>query len=412
MEEVDLKPLYLRAVFTSLGNGMVQPFMGAYVVQLGASPSQMGWYQSSTNIANNVMQVFWGRLSDRVKRRIPFIVLGGIILASLWIPMILITNPSQLIILLVIQALFGSMATPAWTALIGDIVPHLKLGKANASINLWTSIGGAVATLISGVFMTMIVGSIQQTFFIPLTLATVSGITASLIMFRLKEKKKLGKKGLEKNLFSDIVNIIKTAKKSRNFLKYCYAAGTFNFFMSISWPLFSMTQIRVLNASMLQLALISVIQTITTIIFQNWAGKLADTIGRKPLLVFFRFALVTVPITYALSTNVNTVILISPFWGFAIALGQASVNTYLLDTSPEEYRGSFVALFNLILGIVTFFGSLIGGYLSNYTINVFGLVKGLQMAYLLSICGRALGAGVHLTLEETLKKTGPRRKKL
>ena len=109
-EEVDLKPLYLRAVFTSLGNGMVQPFMGAYVVQLGASPSQMGWYQSSTNIANNVMQVFWGRLSDRVKRRIPFIVLGGIILASLWIPMIFITNPSQLIILLVIQALFGSMA--------------------------------------------------------------------------------------------------------------------------------------------------------------------------------------------------------------------------------------------------------------------------------------------------------------
>jgi len=149
--EVNLNPLYVRSVVNSLSAGMVNPFMGAYAVKLGASPSEMGWFQSSSNLSNNVMQVFWGRLSDRLRRRIPFIIFGGLIVAGLWIPMMFVATASQLIILLVVQALLGSMATPAWTALIGDLVPSLKLGRVNASVNLWASIGSLIATLASGI---------------------------------------------------------------------------------------------------------------------------------------------------------------------------------------------------------------------------------------------------------------------
>jgi len=77
--EADLKLLYTRSVMNSLSSGMVNPFTGAYAVKLGATSSMMGWFQSSSNISNNVMQVVWGRLSDRLKRRIPFIILGGLI---------------------------------------------------------------------------------------------------------------------------------------------------------------------------------------------------------------------------------------------------------------------------------------------------------------------------------------------
>jgi MFS family permease len=127
-------------------------------------------------------------------------------------------------------------------------------------------------------------------------------------------------------------------------------------------------------------------------------------IGRKPLIIFFRLSLITVPLAYAISPNVNTLILVGAFWGFANALGQASVTAYLLDVTPEEHRGSFAAIFNLIVGVVTFFGSLIGGYLSSYLTGVFGLVLGLQIVYLISTVGRGIGAALHFTLKETLKK--------
>ena len=405
--KINLRPLYIRSIVNSLSIGTVNPFLGAYAVKLGASSSEMGWFQSSTNLSNNVMQVFWGRLSDRLKRRIPFIVLGSLIVSGLWIPIIFVTSASQLIILLAIQALLGSMATPAWTALIGDLVPSFKLGRANATINLWASIGSLIATLSSGIIMIAIGGTLQEMFLVPLTVATICGVTSSLIMFKLKEKKNNEKLDLKEHFASKILglDVLARARKMPYFIKYCYVEGIFQFFMSFSWPLFSITQIRILKASMLQIALLSVVQSLVTIIFQGWAGRLADNVGRKPLLVFFRFSLVTVPIAYVLSPDINTLIVVGAFWGLAQALGQASATAYLLDVSPEEYRGSFTALFNLVIGVITFFGSLIGGYLSDYMIGLYGLITGLQIVYIISTVGRGIGAAAYLTLKETLKKS-------
>jgi MFS family permease len=403
-KEANLKPLYTRSVVNSFSSGMVNPFTGAYAVRLGASSSDMGWFQSSTNLSNNLMQVFWGRLSDRIKRRIPFVVVGTTVLSALWIPMIFVTNATQLIVLLAVQALLGSMATPAWTALIGDLVPSLRLGRANASINLWSAVGSVTATLASGILMISIGGSIHQILFIPLIVAAFCGIASSLVMLRIRERRNGEKLNLKQNLTSDILKVVSHARRTPRFLKYCYVDGVVQFFMSISWPLFAITEIRVLNASMLQLAFLSVGQTVVSIVFQGWAGRLADSVGRRPLLIFFRFGLITVPLAYALVPDINTLIIVGLFWGLVNALGAASATAYLLDVSPQESRGSFIAVYNLIVGVITFAGSLIGGYLSDFTIGFFGLIVGLQIVYLVSIVGRGIGAALHVTLVETLKK--------
>jgi MFS family permease len=94
-KEGDLKSLYTRSVVSSFSIGMVSPFTGAYAVKLGASSSDMGWFQSSTNLSNNLMQVFWGRLSDKIKRRIPFIVFDSVVLSVLWIPMIFVASATR-----------------------------------------------------------------------------------------------------------------------------------------------------------------------------------------------------------------------------------------------------------------------------------------------------------------------------
>ena len=166
----------------------------------------------------------------------------------------------------------------------------------------------------------------------------------------------------------------------------------------------SITQIRVLNASMLEIALFTVVQALFTIIFQGWAGRFADRTGRKPLIVFYRFSLLTVPIAYAFAPNMSTLIAVGTFWGITTALGQASMTAYLLDIAPQDYRGSFAATYNLVVGVTTFFGSLIGGYLSDYAIGIFGLVLGLQIVYVLSLIGRTIGAVFYLKLNETLKQ--------
>lgn len=398
----NLNVVYVRSVANSLGTGMTNPFVGPYAVkELGASSSEMGWLQSVSNISNNIMQVFWGRLSDRLGRRIPFIVFGGLIVALLWVPLLFLNSASQLVLLIALQALLGSMATPAWTALIGDLVPRHRLGRVNATINMWASVGGLTATLVSGIIMASVGGNLRQQLIIPVVVATMCGLIASIVMLKIEENSQNNKS--EKSFVADLVAAARLAEKSSDFVRYCACSATFTFFMSIAWPLFAITQVKVLGASMLEIAMLSVVQGVFTIIFTRLAGRLADTVGRKPLLLFVRFSYVSVPLAYAFAPNIYVLIGIGAFWGVIAAFEQASVTTYLLDVTPETHRGSFTAIYNLLIGTVTFFGSLIGGYLSDLTISLYGLVLGLQIVYLVSAAGRAIGAATYFRLRETLK---------
>ena len=407
--EKKLKIVYVRSVANALGTGMINPFVGPYAVkELGASSSEMGWFQSMSNISNNVMQVFWGRLSDRLGKRIPFIVFGGLIVAILWLPILFVKTASQLVMLISLQALLGSMAVPAWTALIGDLVPSSRLGRINATINLWASVGSILATMASGAIMTAIGGSVRDQIIIPIVVATACGLLSSFVMFYVKaERTGKGDAEKRKTFLRDLLDVVKVAGKSPDFVKYCTCSAVFNFFMSIAWPLFAITQVKVLKASMLEIAALSVVQGIFTIIFTGWAGRLADTVGRKPLLILVRFSYVSVPLAYAFAPNIYVLTVIGAFWGAVAAFEQASVTTYLLDVSPEMHRGSFAAFYNLLIGTVTFFGSLIGGYLSDLTIGIYGLVLGLQIVYIVSAIGRFIGAATYFRLRETLKGRKP-----
>ncbi|MGQ9539221.1 MAG: MFS transporter [Candidatus Bathycorpusculaceae bacterium] len=400
--EKALKVIYGRSVANAFGINMINPFVGAYAVKgLGASSSEMGWLQSVSNISNNVMQVLWGRLSDRLGRRVPFIFLGGLIVALLWVSLLFLKSASQLVVMVAIQALLGSMAVPAWIALIGDLVSPSNLGRVNAAINMWASVGSLTATLASGIIMASVGGTAREQLLIPVVIAIICGIISSTMMVKVKEKN--GKPQRGKPFITDLFDVVRLAEKSRDFLKYCSASAVFNFFMSIAWPLFPITQVKVLGASMFEIALLSVVQGVFTIIFIGWAGRLTDAIGRKPLLIFVRFSYVSVPLVYAFSPNIYIIIAVGAFWGIVAAFEQACVTTYLLDVSPEMHRGSFTAFYNLLIGVVTFFGSLIGGYLSDFTVSIYGLVLGLQTVYTVSAIGRGIGAATYFRLRETLE---------
>jgi len=406
----DLRPLYIRSVVNSFGSGSVAPFLSAYAVKLGASASEMGVFQSVSNLAPNLMQVPWGRLSDKLGRRVPLIVLGSVMASVMWIPLMFVASANQLIVVTGVQAVLGSMAIPAWTALIGDLVHPSSKGRVTASINRSAGVGSLLATLAAGYLMIWVQGSVQQIFLIPLLVAALLGLGSSVVMLLVREKAR--RNNLSSRSIFSLHDVTKSVRSNSNFMRFCTVSCIFGFFMSMSWPLFTLTSVDVLNASMLEIALIGVVQGAVTIALQPFGGRLVDRVGRRQLIIIYRLGLVLVPAFYALATSVLHLYIASVVFGVLVAFGDIAMFAYLLDITHEEFRGTLSAFFNLVTGVVFFVGSLVGGYLGSYFIGTFGLALGLQVVYAISAIGRIVGGLTYTTIREPFQYPSTLRKEL
>jgi len=400
-ESAQLKPIYIRQITGSFGNGVIGPYINIYAVQMGASPMEIGWLRSLTNLFGNIMQVPWGALCDRFKRRVPFIILGGALSSLLWLPMAYVKTAWELIVLVSLQAFISSMVAPAWAALIGDMVPQRKRGSVTASVNAAASLGSIIATLISGYIMASIGGSLSQMYMIPFMMATICGLGASLSMLTLRERKA---NELEKPKAISWINWKNQLKSNLNFRRFCLFSVFHGFFMSMAWPLFPITVVRVVKGDMVQVAYLSVISGGVSLIIRRFVGRIADRAGRKPLIIIGRAGIVSLPLMYAVATSPYHLYIADFTVGILAVASEIAVFAYLLDITSEEQRGASVAFFNTMNGFSTFLGSLIGGYLTSMLISMgFEDLTSLQVVYGISAMGRLIGGLLFLKIEEPYK---------
>ena len=180
---------------------------------------------------------------------------------------------------------------------------------------------------------------------------------------------------------------------------------TFNFMMSLIWPLLYLTYIEVLDASLFEIGVMTVISTGAVLFFQTKVGRLLDVIGPMPQIIISRFAFISVPIVYALATEVWHIYVINAALGFASAMANVAFFAYILDVAPEEKKGEYFAVYNTVIGIATFFGSIIGGYMGAFFLSYYGgnWVLGLGAVYAISAFGRAACSLWFMKLKDPVK---------
>jgi len=328
---------------------------------------------------------------------VPLILVGGVASSLLWIPMLLCSGVTQFLGLAWTQAFLGSMTTPTWTALIGDMVPTAARGVLVASINFWSSTGSLVATAFAGAFSMFSAGDSLGVYQVPFLLAAALGLAASLAVLPIGEVKRESRKpGAEPGIVQQLKNI----RRSRDFARFLWISALYEFFMSISWPLFSITLVKIVNASLLEVSLASVLQGVLALALQRWTGILLDRVGRIPVLAVGRASLLMVPLVYAFSGSMAAIVLFSALFSLPVTFINTAVLAYLIDVTEIEERASYIAFYNVVVGGALFFGSLAGGFLAGYLEAFVGLALALQLVYILSASGR-LFAGLHFrTIKE------------
>ncbi|MCS7202654.1 MAG: MFS transporter [Dictyoglomus sp.] len=308
-------------------------------------------------------QVYVGYLSDRLRKRKPFLIVSSLILILIYF--LVFPRLNQFLGFVFMYSLIGifmNSLTTLSNVLIFDYSTGIGTGKAFASVRVWAPIGFLIMMLTIGFYPKLTEPNIM---FPLISLIFFLGLLTVLL---LKEPEL--KTGVRRIEIKDIQKFI-TRTDVRNFLIffmiYIFAmggsAGNVNLLIKhlggtnsdISWAL----------------SVCSITEIPTTYLW----GYLSDKIGRLPLLLFTSIILPIRVFLYSLANKALDVILIQLFTHsltFAIMITVAVV--YINDLVSEEERASAQGILSMAMAISQTLTALISGNVA----DILGL-KGMYL---------------------------------
>jgi MFS family permease len=394
-----LKPsiaLYGTAASTFFSESLLWSFLFPYAVVLGTSFAQMGLMRSARNLCQNIFQVGWGGLSERFGKRV-FVLIGYLLSGFLMVSYLIFQAPLQLLILVILQSVFWSVAVPAWNALLGDYTKKETRGRVLGKIGAVSRFSGVGATMLVAFITYMTPGeTTPSSFIVPFVLASGASIVGALLVVFIKEIKVKTSSWKKADVFLPI--------RDKSFRIFLVANGLHWFTMALAWPLFPYVTIEIVHATVWQIAIISTAGGLVTALTQPKLGLIADKIGRKPVLVVGRAAFFLFPLLYAFSTSWLHLLAVHIILSFFTSAVIVTTTTYILDSAPVARRATYTASYNLIFGITTFLGTFTGGMFADGLSALNGIHQTIFTGLIISAIMRLIASTSFLTIKETLPK--------
>ena len=408
---------YDGAAFSAMA-GLTQSFITPFALALKATTAQIGMLASIPSLMMAVSQLAAPDLTERVGSRKGLILPVVFIHALMWIPILLVPylfpEPKiwWLIVFVVISAVFGSVANPAWGSMMADLVP-MKIRGRYFSFRARTV--GLVALAFS-----FVAGGILEAFSDNLFLgfAAIFGAAAAfrLLSFYFLSKMYEPEYTSVNENNQSLISIIKNLG-STNLGKFTLYVALITFATNLAGPFFAVYMLRDLNFSYLTFVILTSVNAIANLGLQTFWGRRADKYGNVRIVKITSRLMPLIPIIWLFNSHpvylAGAEIYSGILWsGFTLA----STN-FVYDASDPGNRAKHIAVFNAACGIAGCIGALIGGFLARYVPVIFtsnlqtlflisGIMRGVVVVFLLRLIIEVRSVPTTKTLEILFKRNG------
>lgn len=346
------------AVFLlGLGEELWKKFLPKYLEALGATTPVIGLFGTAENFLDAIYQYPGGWLADRLGRRRAFLVF--IALASTGYLIYLFSNSWPLVFVgLGFAMAWQSMASPAIFAVIGDSLPPERRAMGFTVQSILKRVPIVIAPLLGGVLILRfgLLRGIHAGLIVTLVLAVVTVLLVRQINIEIKTSQATNIRGvwrtfhaaLKRLLISDV--IIRMCEGMTGVLMILYV-----------------TNVKGLSTA--RYGTLIAIQTVTSILVYIPAGKIADRVGRKPvvMLTFLSFALFPLAVVMASSFALLVVAFVI---GGLREIGEPARKAMIVDFAQPDVRARSVGLYYLIRSLSITPAAAVGGLLSKLSPEV------------------------------------------
>jgi MFS family permease len=372
----------------SLGEELWKRFLPKYLESFGAPVLAIGAYGSTRDLFDGLAQYPGGWISDRYGRRAGLMLFVTLAMIGYVVLALGTTWPAVFAGMIVVMA-WSSMASPTVFAVIGDALPPNRRAMGFSVQSILRRVPIAVAPLLGGLLIARlgVRPGVQAGLAVTIVLALTTLVIVSRVRLSLPALSgavtlaglwRTLPQPLRKLLLADI--LVRTCEGLVDVFLVIYALDV----VGIGAPQYGM--------------LVS-IQMITSILCYLPAARLADRVGRGPLVIATFLAFALFPVAVVLATSFTGLMAAFVVGGLR-EVGEPARKALIVDLARPDLRARSVGLYYLVRSLSIAPAAFLGGVLWRaqpqlpfWLAGVFGLLGTAAFAFTAGADSNAKPAG-------------------
>lgn len=340
--------LGLVSLFTDLSSQMVYPLVPEFLISIGANKAIIGMIEGIAESTASLFRIVFGRLSDKLRKRKLFLVLGyG--LSALSKPFLYLANVWTVVLGVRFSDRMGkAIRTPARDTLISTSVNPSEKGKAFGFHRAMDRIGAIGGPLLAILVLSLFNNNVRLVFL----LSVIPGILA-LFFIRFVKETTIERK--------PVSAVHKHSLRNAPFIIFLISNIVFT--LGNSSNAFLILRAREAGLTILMIPVIWIVYNIFCTVSSPVFGSWSDKIGRKPIIIFSFLFYSVVYFFFGIANNLWAIWVLFGAYGIYYGLSAGVFRAYIADLVEPENRATAYGLFNTGIGIALFPASLIMGAL-------------------------------------------------
>jgi len=341
------------SLFTDISSEMLYPVIPIFLASMHYSAAFIGTLEGIAEFIAGLSKGYFGILSDKMQRRLPFVQTGYMLSAFAKPLMILIPSGWWVLLTRTLDRFGKGIRTASRDAMLSaEATPDTK-GRVFGFHRSMDTLGAAIGPTIALVFLWLYPSQYKWLFIA----AIIPGLVTFFFLFQLKEKRRNMVNSTQKVSFFSFFRYIKHSSLSYRLL----LVGLLTFALFNSSDMFLLLKAKELQLSDTQTIALYIGYNLAYALLSLPAGILADKIGLNRVFLMGVITFSLVYTGFAFASNLYMLIFLFTIYGFYAAATEGIAKAWISNLVNKNEVASAIGSYTALQSIAALLASIFAG---------------------------------------------------